>query len=88
MKKIKEFLLSDKFLRPGLTWKNLLKGFFVAILMSILTSLYSIFSTNITIDLKTIILLSLGAGISYLIKNLFTNSNQELFKNEKTDENM
>jgi hypothetical protein len=36
----------------------------------------------------TIILLSLGAGISYLIKNLFTNSNQELFKNEKTDENM
>lgn len=72
----------------SLNWKDLGKGFVVAALTAVTTALYQWFSATPphfpTIDeLKTTGLIALAAGISYLVKNLFTNSGGQVAKTEK-----
>ena len=67
---------------------DLLKGFIMAILGALLASIYSVFNAgtlNFTWTFWQPILLSaFGAGISYLIKNFFTNSNNQILKTEQS----
>lgn len=66
---------------------DLLKGFITAMITVIVTSLYSsIQSGTIPTDWlfwKTQLMLGLGAGLSYLIKNFLTNSDDKFLKKEE-----
>lgn len=61
------------------------KGVIVAIVTAILTSILPIIQTGALPDLatlKTIAISAVSAGLAYLLKNLFTNSDGELAKPE------
>ena len=65
--------------------KDYIKGFLVAILTVLLTGVYNIIITGELPDSsewKAIGVSSLGAGIAYLLKNFFTNSDDEFAKKE------
>jgi hypothetical protein len=64
---------------------DFLKGLLVALITALLTGLYQVIQTggDLTwIALKPVILATVGAGISYLLKNLFTNSEGETGRDE------
>lgn len=67
--------MSDLF---KLNWNDLLKGFIVAVVTAILAGVYQIVQTGAlpTMEqLKIVGITALTAGIAYLLKNVFTNSN-------------
>lgn len=68
---------------------DLLKGAVLAILSVILTTLKAIVidqnSLPTNSDLAHIGMVALTAGLSYLLKNLFTNSSGDLFQKEKAN---
>lgn len=70
----------------NLHWKDLLKGFIVAVVGAILTALYTVLEAGQLPanwdEWKPMLIGGLAAGIAYLLKNLFTNSNDELLKPE------
>lgn len=73
----------SKFL--SLNAQDYLKGFLVAIGTALLTGLYDLLQTNAAFDwitLKPVVLASVAAGVAYLLKNLFTNSQGQTFKLE------
>lgn len=75
--------MNAQFLR--LNMDDVLLGFVVAVLSSILSSAVVILQAgNLPngAQLKTIALVGLSSGVSYLVKNLLTNSNDQLFKTE------
>lgn len=58
-----------------LNWSDLLKGFVVAVLSSVLTTVYTSFqSGSLSFDWKAIGLVAGTSGLGYLIKNLLTPS--------------
>ena len=68
--------------------KDLLKGFIMAVLTVIASGLYSALSATpvhfpTLSELQTTGLMGLSAGILYLIKNFFTNSDDQFMKSEK-----
>ena len=68
-----------------LNWKDLAKGFVVAIITALITACYQIIQTDFTFDwltFKPAFLTAIAAGLSYLIKNLFTNSVGDTFKTD------
>ena len=69
-----------------LNWKDVLKGFLVAVITALLTASYNAINAggvNLTWDFwKPTLLAALGGGIAYLIKNVLTNSNGEILKKE------
>lgn len=71
----------------NLNWKDIAKGFVVAVVMAILTGVYTGIQANqfpVTWnDWRIILIASLGAGIAYLLKNLVSNSGGEILKKEK-----
>jgi hypothetical protein len=70
-----------------LTGSDFLKGLIVSVLTTATAALYSILQTNAlpTIaQLKQIGIVAFFAGISYLIKNMSTNSQDQVFKAEPT----
>ena len=81
MKKIMKWLESEKFLSPNLNIKTIVKGFFVAIISAILFSIGQMIQVG-QINLHTILITAISAGIAYLIKNVFTNSDGDLLKRE------
>ena len=66
--------------------KDLIKGAIVAIVMSIITIVYTAIQNNQfpqTWDSwKTILITSLGSGLAYLLKNWLTNSNDQFLTKE------
>ena len=69
----------------NLNSQDLVKGLVVAVIMAVLASVEPILSTGAfptIIQMKTIAAYSIGAGAAYLIKNLFTNSSDQLMKKE------
>ena len=67
--------------------KDFIKGFILAIISAILTGVYGAIQTGKfppdAAGWKAMAIVAIGAGVSYLIKNLFTNSNDEFMKKEK-----
>lgn len=76
--------LKSQFLK--LTKHDLVKGFLMAALTVIVTSLISVLETGIFptdwIFWKTKIILGLSAGCAYLLKNWLTNSDDKFLKKE------
>jgi len=64
--------------------KDLGKGLIVAVLTSVLTIVYNtVEAGSLTFDWKVILTTGITTGLSYLLKNLLTNSQGETFKAEK-----
>ena len=70
----------------SLNWKDALKGFLVAILTVIITGFISaIQAGTITftwVFFDPLLLSGLGAGLAYLLKNFFSNSNSQVLTKE------
>ena len=67
--------MNSSFLK--LNVKDLLKGFIVAVFAALLTGVYNAIQTGISFTWafwQPIVLTAVGAGLAYLIKNLFSNS--------------
>ena len=63
--------------------KDLLKGFIVAVVSAIINFLYNtIQSGTLILDWKAMLVTALTAGLAYLTKNLFTNSQGEVLSKE------
>jgi branched-subunit amino acid transport protein len=76
--------MNAQFLR--LNVQDLLRGLIVAVATAILMPVVLILQQGhlpTTTDMRTAALAALAAGISYLVKNLLTNSNDQMFKTEK-----
>lgn len=70
-----------------LNFNDLIKGVIVAILSAFLTAILQILESNSLPtweQLKSIGMVSLIAGASYLIKNLLSNTNGEVFVKDET----
>jgi hypothetical protein len=68
-----------------LIFSDFVKAAFTAILTAILTALVPILQSGAFptgAQLKTIALAGLAAGVAYIVKNLLTNSKDELLKTE------
>jgi hypothetical protein len=76
--------MTSKFLR--LNWRDFLNGIIVAIFCSFITGLYQIIANGGIVNwitLKPVVIAAIGAGVSYLTKNLLTNSKGKFLKTEK-----
>ena len=68
-----------------LSFKDIAKGFVTAILSGALTGIYQVVQTGGEVNpmvLKSSGMVGLASGLGYLIKNIFTNSNDEFLKKE------
>ena len=74
----------SKFL--NLNWLDLGKGLLITVLTAFLGGILEVLQSGSLpatwVVLQPILELSLAAGVSYLLKNLFTNSTGELLKRE------
>ena len=73
-----------KFLSVGT--KDVIKGFILAVISAILTGMYTwiqqgTFPPDI-VGWQSMGVVSLGSGLSYLLKNIFTNSHDQFLKAE------
>lgn len=67
----------------SLDTKDFIKGLVVSTLTAVVTFMYTTLQSGVmTFDWKSIGMAALSAGLAYIMKNLVTNSNDELFKNE------
>lgn len=76
--------MKSKFLT--LSTSDLLKGLLVTIITALLTGFYELIQAGGDfnwLDLEPVILATIGAGIAYLLKNLFSNSAGQFAKNER-----
>ena len=65
--------------------RDTVNGFLIAFLTTFLTAVVSVLNTNIipsVADLKGFAIVGITAGVSYLTKNLFTNNQGELLKQD------
>jgi VIT1/CCC1 family predicted Fe2+/Mn2+ transporter len=68
-----------------LNWRDLLKGLLLAVLSAVITFVYTAIQGGIVIDgefLKRAGMVAIATVLSYLLKNLFENSNGDLAKVE------
>jgi hypothetical protein len=69
----------------NLNLNDLFRGFLVAVITAILVALEPMLTTGQFPDLptlKAVAIAGVGAGIAYLIKNIFTNSQGQILKPE------
>jgi hypothetical protein len=63
--------------------KDFLKGLILSVLSAVVTVLYtSIDSGTLTFDFKSIGMVALSTALGYIVKNLLTNSKDQLLKKE------
>ena len=70
-----------------INWLDILKGFVVAIFSALITGVYQIIQSGTPIVLswaffQPIVYTAVAAGLAYLIKNVFTNSDGKTFVKE------
>lgn len=66
-----------------LNYKDVIKGFIVAAITAALTGAYDALTSAQPLNIKAIATVSLTAGIGYLIKNVLTNSDGQIGKEQK-----
>lgn len=67
--------------------RDVVNGFLIAFLTAFLSSLVTVLETGhlpVWDQLKTFLLLGVTAGVSYVVKNIFSNSQGELLKKDPT----
>ena len=75
--------MKSKFLT--LDWKDLSRGLLIAFLTAILTGLINILDTGAVftwLTIKPVLIAGISAALSYLLKCLATNSQDQMFKRE------
>jgi hypothetical protein len=68
-----------------LNWKDFVRGLLIAFLTSILTGIINILDTGAIftwITIKPVLIAGISAALSYLLKCLATNSQDQMFKRE------
>ena len=68
-----------------LDWKDLLRGLLIAFLTAILTGVINILDTGAVftwMTIKPVLIAGISAALSYLLKCLATNSQDQIFKRE------
>jgi hypothetical protein len=76
--------MRSKFLR--LNSDDFIKGLIVVIFCTFLTGFYQLIANGGVINwitIKPVIIAAIGSGVSYLTKNLLTNSKGEFMKGER-----
>ena len=76
--------MRSKFLR--LNRRDFIKGIIVVIFCTFLTGFYQLIANEGTINwviLKPVVIAAIGSGVSYLTKNLLTNSKGEFMRRER-----
>jgi len=69
-----------------LNLRDFLKGLILAFITAIMTGIYELLQTGAALDwvtLKPVLMVSIAAALSYLIKNLFTNTDGQILTAEK-----
>ncbi|HUV01161.1 MAG TPA: hypothetical protein VMW32_09380 [Bacteroidales bacterium] len=67
--------MSSEFMR--LNSRDFIRGIILTVICTFITGLYQVIASGFTINwitLKPVVIAAVGAGISYLTKNLLTNS--------------
>ena len=75
----------SKFL--SLNARDFLKGLFLVVITSIVTGIYELIQNGTVFTwetIKPVLMVAAGTGLSYLIKNLLTNSQGEMLTTEKS----
>jgi uncharacterized membrane protein len=78
--------MSSNFLR--LNARDLIKGIIVAIICTFITGTYELIANEGVINwltIKPVLIAAIGAGLSYLTKNLLSNSKGEFLRSEPKD---
>lgn len=73
----------------SINWSDAIKGLVIAVLTAVLTGLLKIFETGALptlADLQTIGIIAITAGLSYILKNLLTNSDGKMMKKETAND--
>ena len=68
-----------------LDWKDFSRGLLIAVLTAVLTGIINILDTGAVftwVTLKPVLIAGISAALSYLLKCLATNSQDEMFKRE------
>jgi hypothetical protein len=74
--------MNSSFLKLGI--QDYVKGFVMAVVSALITGVYSALTTvPMHIDFKQIGTVGLTAGLAYLIKNVFTNSDGQILTKEQ-----
>lgn len=70
----------------SLGWKDVLKGLVMAFLSAFITGIYQLLQVGTVFTwatIKPVLFVAIAAMLSYLIKNFFTNSQNQLLVTEK-----
>jgi hypothetical protein len=70
----------------NLNARDFFKGLVMVLVTALVTGLYELLQNGSPFDwpnLKVVLIASVGAGVAYILKNFFTNSQGELFTFEK-----
>jgi hypothetical protein len=76
--------MRSKFLR--LNSRDFIKGLIVVIFCAFITGFYQLIANGGTINwvtIKPVVIAAIGSGVSYLTKNLLTNSKGEFMRRER-----
>lgn len=68
-----------------LNLKDAAKAILLAFITALITGLYQLIQVGLSLDwtnIKPVLIAALGAAISYLIKNFFTNSKDEILSKD------
>jgi hypothetical protein len=77
--------MKSKFLR--LNTRDFVKGLIIIVICTFITGLYQLIANGGIINwltLKPVVIAAVGAGLSYLTKNLLSNSKGDFMKSEPT----
>jgi hypothetical protein len=82
--------MRSKFLR--LNTRDFIRGLIVVVICTFITGVYQLLANGFTVNwltIKPVVIAAVGAGISYLTKNLLSNSKGDFMKSEslQTSEN-
>jgi hypothetical protein len=75
--------MASRFLR--LNRKDFIRGVWVTIIATLITGFYQLIASGFTINwvtIKPVVIAAIGSGVSYLTKNLLTNSEGEFLSDE------
>jgi hypothetical protein len=85
-KKIYAWLVSEQFLAPGISWPFFFKGLFMTFISAAGTVIYLVFeSGSLIINWHVVLIAGLSAAGAYIMKNLFTDEHNRLFKFKPKD---
>lgn len=75
--------MRSKFLR--LNTRDFIKGLIVVVICTFITGIYQLIANGGTVNwltVKPVVIAAIGSAVSYLTKNLLTNSNGDFMKSE------